>query len=365
MRPDKCLRARSLAQRWGLTPAIAYGLAAIRDPDRAAIIDERGPLTFAEVHRRTDALAHAFRSTGIDHRDTVAIMARNHRGFVEATVACSKLGADILYLDPAATPAAVSEAVRREDPHALIYDEEFTELLQPMADHRRRFLAWCDRGRRARDPVLEDLIAREGLVKLQPPEGRGSSMVTLACHRPGSTSGAGRKLLNSLMVPGAALSKMPLRPRQVTMVGAPMFSSWGFLHFALGMRLASTLVLRREFDPVEVLASIDEHKITALALLPEMLEEIMELPQATIECYTDTLRVIAVQGPTLASELAIPAMERFGDVFYNLYGPAVVRLTGDCMEQTRTAVAGARIVGDVWLGGRAGNRHVARRESQR
>src|SRR5664280_1108450 len=90
MRPDKSLRAQSLARRWGLTPAGAYGLAAIRYPDRAAIIDERGALTFAEVHSRTDALARALRASAIDDRDTVAIMCRNHRGFIEATVACSK-----------------------------------------------------------------------------------------------------------------------------------------------------------------------------------------------------------------------------------------------------------------------------------
>ena len=140
MRPDKSLRARSLLRRWGLTPGAAYGLAAIRYPDRAAIIDERGPLTFAEVHRRTDALAHAFRATGIDHRDTVAIMCRNHRGFIEATVACSKLGANVLYLDPGATASTLAGAVGREDPHALIYDEEFSERLRPLGHGRRRFI---------------------------------------------------------------------------------------------------------------------------------------------------------------------------------------------------------------------------------
>ena len=37
------------------------------------------------------------------------------------------------------------------------------------------------------------------------------------------------------------------------MIAAPMFHSWGFAHFTLGMALGSTLVLRRKFDPEETL----------------------------------------------------------------------------------------------------------------
>jgi fatty-acyl-CoA synthase len=33
------------------------------------------------------------------------------------------------------------------------------------------------------------------------------------------------------------------------MIAAPMFHSWGFAHFTLGMGLSSTLVLQRKFDP--------------------------------------------------------------------------------------------------------------------
>ena len=366
MRLDKCLRARSLARRWGLTPAAAYGLTAIRDPDRAAIIDERGPLTFAEVHRRTDALAHAFRSMAIDHRDTVAIMCRNHRGFIEATVACSKLGANVLYLDPAATPSMIADVVGREDPHALIHDEEFAELLRPLGGPRRRFIAWCDAGHHASDLSLEDLIAREGLITLEP-SGVGRSCVMLAGHRRRERNNStGPKLINSLMTPAAAASSMPLRPREATLVAAPMFGSWGFLHLVLGMRLASTLVLRRVFDPVEVMAAVDQYDVTALALLPEMLERIMGLPEAMAVYQSDRLRVIAVQGPELPSDVAIPAVERFGDVLHSLRGPTIVRLVGDWVGQTRGAAVGrARVAGDLWLGSGASSEFLAHRGTQR
>ncbi len=52
-RPDKTLRSLVALQRWGPTPAAAYTGAAIRYPDRVALVDERG-----SAHLQGDASAH-------------------------------------------------------------------------------------------------------------------------------------------------------------------------------------------------------------------------------------------------------------------------------------------------------------------
>src|SRR5580704_6586902 len=100
-RPDKALRALGTLRRWGSSSGAAYTVSAIRCPERVAIVDEKGTLTFGEVNARTNALARALRAQGIGEGDGVAIMCRNHRGYIEATVACSKLGASVLYLNTA------------------------------------------------------------------------------------------------------------------------------------------------------------------------------------------------------------------------------------------------------------------------
>src|SRR3712207_5903905 len=89
-RPDTALQAARTLLEWKLTPAAAFAVSAIRYPDEPAIIDEKGTLTFAEVERRTNALAHALAYEGVGRDDSVAIMCRDHRWFVEATVAVSK-----------------------------------------------------------------------------------------------------------------------------------------------------------------------------------------------------------------------------------------------------------------------------------
>jgi acyl-CoA synthetase (AMP-forming)/AMP-acid ligase II len=317
-RPDRPARALAVLRRWGLTPPAVYAVAALLDPDRAAIIDELGTLTFAEVHRRTSSLAHSLRDAGIEEGDGVAIMCRNHRAFVEATVACSKLGANVLYLDTGFGEHEVTEVIRREDPAAVIYDDEFTGLVHGWRPTGlRHFVAACGSGVSPRDPTLEELTTRECHARLRPPRERGSVMIPL------TATGAACRLPSSLLPTAGLLAEVPLRAREATMVAAPLFHPWGFLHFTLGLRLGSTLVLRRRFEPEQTLSAAADHGVSALAVLPAMLAKIIRLPAETIARYElQRLRVIAVSGAALSGERSIPALRRFGTVLYNMDGPA-------------------------------------------
>ena len=330
-RPDRTLRSLSALRRWGPTPAAAYTGAAARYPQRTAIIDERGALTFADVHRRTNALAHELRRAGIGEGAGVAIMCRNHRGFIDATVACSKLGASVLYLNTAFAGPQIADVIAREGPVAVIYDEEFAGLIGEAANNRKRFIAWQDTPATSSngsaspaDPLIEDLIAAGVDGDLRPPAERGR-VVILTSGTTGTPKGAARKEPDSIEPMAAMFSKIPLRARETTVIAAPMFHSWGFAHFTLGLPLGSTFVLARKFDPEETLKAVSRHRASALAVVPVMLQRMLELDPQTIARYdVNSLRVIAVSGSVLPGELATRAMDLFGDVLYNLYGSTEV-----------------------------------------
>ena len=324
MRPDKLLRVADALRRWGPTPAAGYTISTIRHPNQLAIIDELGTLTFADVHRRTNALAHALSDAGVKAGDGIAIMCRNHRGFVDAVVATSKLGANALYLNTAFAGPQITEVVKREQPAALIYDAEFEGLTRDAGEGRKRFIAWHDGGEAPKDPLLEDLIGAGTPSDVTPPAEKGR-VVILTSGTTGAPKGAQRKQPESLDPAAALFSKIPLRANERTLIAAPMFHSWGFVHFTLGMGLGSTLVLRRKFDPEDTLSAVAQHECTALIVVPVMLQRILELPAETIDKYDlSALRVIAASGSALPGEMAIKLMDRFGDVLYNLYGSTEV-----------------------------------------
>jgi len=78
------------------------------------------------------------------------------------------------------------------------------------------------------------------------------------------SSGAGIEDLVSF------LSRIPLRAEETTVIPAPIFHAWGLGHLPLAMVMGSTVVLRRRFDPKQVLADIQEHRATTLVVVPVM-----------------------------------------------------------------------------------------------
>ncbi len=323
-RPDKLLALARALRDWGATPAAGYAASAVRYPDALAICDERGDLTFAEVQDRTNRLASSLAAAGVNEGDGVAILCRNHRGFIDAVVACSKLGAHALFLNTMFAAPQIRDVCEREGPMAIIHDDEFTTLCDTAAEGRLRFIGWTDDEAAAAHPTLEQLIAAGDPADLTPPAVTGR-VVILTSGTTGTPKGAARKQPDNLEPAAALYDRIPLRSREATMIAAPMFHSWGLAHFTLGLGLSSTLVLRRRFDPEGTLEAVSRHRATALAVVPVMLQRIMELPdEAFARNPTPDLRVIAASGSALPGELALRVMDRLGDVLYNLYGSTEV-----------------------------------------
>jgi fatty-acyl-CoA synthase len=322
-RPDRLALAGRSLLRWGTSSAGAIAIAAARAPDQPALIDELGTLSYGELHRRANALASSLAARGIRPGDGVAIMCRNHRGFMDASIACSRLGAHALYLNTMFAAPQLADVVAREGAQAIVYDEEFAALVDHAQGVKTRFVAWHDGEGATGDPLLEDLIA-DGDSNGVPAPAEPGRVVILTSGTTGAPKGA-RRSHAGLSSAAALLSKIPYRARETTMIAAPLFHSWGLANYTLGVPLASTFVLRRRFDPEGTLRAIARHRVTALVVVPVMLQRILELPEEALDRYdTSSLRVIAVSGSALPGSLATRVMDRFGEVLYNLYGSTEV-----------------------------------------
>jgi acyl-CoA synthetase (AMP-forming)/AMP-acid ligase II/uncharacterized membrane protein len=323
MRPDRLWHVLRTLQKWGRSPAAGAISLAERYPDGTVIVDELGTLSYSEVDTRTNALAHGLSDAGIVEGDGVGVMCRNHRGFIEATVALSKLGADALYLNTAFAGPQLTEVVQREKPKALIFDEEFYGLLEEAGHRRKRFVAWHDEPT-APDPTLDELMAAGDPSGVVPPDREGRAVI-LTSGTTGTPKGASRGNPESIDPVVSYLSKIPLKSRNVIHIAAPLFHSWGFAHFSLGLILGMTYVLRRRFDPEACLAEVARSRADALAVVPVMMQRILDLPEETRRKYdTSSLKVVAASGSALPGDLAIRWMDEFGDTLYNLYGSTEV-----------------------------------------
>ena len=329
-------------REWGTGPAGGYASLAIRTPDAVGIIDERGELTWGELHRRTNALARGLAAQGVGEGDAVAIMCRNHRGFIEASVAVAKLGADVLYLNTAFSGPQLVELLERDRPRALVLDEEFTGLVGS-ADVPATVIGWCD----AEDPAdlghstIDALVEQHDDGDLSAPERHGR-IIILTSGTTGTPKGAPRSEAG-IDAAVSLLSGMPLRHGWRTHIAAPLFHTWGFGHMALGMLLGSTLVLRRRFDPEGCLQAVVDERCESIVVIPVMLQRILGLPAETLDRYDlSRVEVVASSGSALPGELALHWMDRFGDNLYSTYGSTEVAYAAiagprDLREQPSTA----------------------------
>ena len=311
MPPREALQvARAFRERGQLGAAITA--AALRHGERPAIQDELGSLTFAELDRRSDALASALFEHGLRGDGTVGLLCRNHRGLLDGVFAAAKLRARLLLLNTDFAGPQLRDVCAREGVSVLIHDREYEQLVGEIE------------GGRLTEDMVEELIAAN--LGRRPPAQRGNgAVILLTSGTTGTPKGAPRGTAPTLHPLGALLSKVPYRAGESTYVAAPMFHGLGFTQAALAVMLGSTIVTHRRFVPERVLDRIDSDRPTGLVLVPVMLQRIVSLLEANPGRWsTDSLRVVFLSGAQLEAELVRRAHRAIGEKLYNFYGSTEV-----------------------------------------
>jgi acyl-CoA synthetase (AMP-forming)/AMP-acid ligase II len=149
--------------------------------------------------------------------------------------------------------------------------------------------------------------------------------IVLTSGTTGTPKGASREHTASVGPAVAMLDRIPYHGTETMLIAAPMFHSWGFGNFTIGLLLGDTLVLQRRFDPEATLRAIEHHRANVLVAVPVMLQRILELPADVCSRYdTSSLRLVPLSGSALPGGLAPRWMAQFGPNIYNLYGSTEV-----------------------------------------
>ena len=320
MRPDKYLRIIGVVRREGLAVTSGFGMSAQRCPDRPALIDELGSLTYRQLDERAGALAAALQGLPEGTPEVVAIMCRNHRGFVEALIAANRIGADVLLLNTSFAGPALADVVNREGADVVIFDEEFTESVdRALADKpdTARVVAWTDCPER-HDLTVEKLINAH-LGKRPAKTDRKGKMVLLTSGTTGNPKGAKHSGGGATELK-AILDRVPWHTEETTVVVAPMFHAWGFSQLIFAASLGCTVATRRKFDPEATLDLVDRHQATGLCVVPVMFDRIMDLPDDVRRRYSGrSLRFATASGSRMRPDVVTKFMDEFGDILYNNY----------------------------------------------
>ncbi|MFW0795469.1 AMP-binding protein [Gordonia sp. CPCC 205515] len=325
LRPDRYLQmGLALRRHGGASPVSGIGLAAARTPHTTALIDDAGQLTWGELDQHVDAFAAAVAAMPGPPIRTLAVLCRNHRHLVETLTAGTRLGIDTILLNTGFAAPQLTDVLDREGADLIVADDEFADLVATAARRcptLRYVRAWPETIVPTMDTVgtVDDLIAAHLGERAPRPE-RAGRIVLLTSGTTGTPKGARRGGSTDVSSLAAILDRIPWRAGESTVIAAPAFHAWGFGQVAIAATMTSTMIMQRRFDPADTLDLVRRHGATGLAVVPVMLERIMDLPDDELDLRPiSTLRFVTASGSRMRTDALLAFMNRFGDVVYNSY----------------------------------------------
>ena len=303
------------AVRGGANLATVMAIAAARWPDRTAVIDDDGALSYGQLRSRTESLAAALAYRhGIGPGVSVGILCRNGRAFMQAMFAAAWVGADVVLLNTEFRTDALAYALGAHRIQTVICDDEFADRVHA-----------ADEAVAVVDLAALEIDEREP----RPKAGPGGRIVLLTSGTTGTPKGVPRttSVTPALGVGAVFLDRVGLRAGSRITVSVPMFHAFGFGMVLLTVILGGTVLTRRRFDAEATIAQASLHRAHVLAAVPAMLARILDLPgEVRARNAVPSLRVVITAGARLDPSLAQRFMDAYGDILYNGYGSSEVAM---------------------------------------
>ncbi len=279
----------------------------------AAVAFDSEEIAPAELERRIACAASGLERLGIREGDVVALMLRNGPAFIEAMLACRRLG---VYYCPINWHFKADEAgfiLRDSGAKALVVHADLLAQIEaglpsglPIVTVEPGWSAWRDahqpwhgapRSPRGNMPYTSGTTGRPKGVRRAPATEQQRALA-LALYK----------------------TVLGLEPEMRALVSAPLYHSAPNL-YALQVALSGALlVLEPRFDAQATLALIERYRLTNLYLVPTMFVRLLRLPAEVRQRYDiSSVRFISSTGSPCAPELKRAMIDWFGPVIAETY----------------------------------------------
>ncbi|WP_156687554.1 AMP-binding protein [Mycobacterium sp. Marseille-P9652] len=283
-------------------------------PDEPAVTCDGVTLTRAELDASTNRLARAYAERGVGVGDYVTMVLPNSIEWIQAAVACWKLGAVPQPLS-ARLPDAELQGLLELRPPALLVGRESDQIFSVPAGFTP-------------DPALSDAELPEAVSPVWKAMGSGGST-----GRPKLIESGGDS-----RIPAAIGYPLGAQEGDTTLVPIPLSHNTGFTTATIALLMRHHLVLMSRFDPHRFLELITDHRVTFLTTVPTIMQRALPVYRVAPHAYDlSSLRRFWHMGA--------PCPPAVKEAWIELLGPEVVwELYGGTELQALTFIRG-----DQWL----------------
>lgn len=302
-----------------LAKAILYH--ASSTPNHIALIYEENTYTYEQLNKEINRFSHGLHMKGIKKGDKVSLYLKNSDQFVIAAYALWRIGAVVVPINFRLTAPELAYILEQSDSILVLSDAELIETARQAVQLVEHDLEIAVVGEDAPHVVnwqsYRSDDVNEPNIALLPTD---DAQILYTSGTTGKPKGALFTHSNIIAVNMSVTYMTKLQRDDVYLLIAPAFHSAGLNMIVTTTLFAgATLVVQRDFHPVEAQKAVQQHKVTMFFAVPAMYNAILQVPKGMFNL--SSIRACNYGAAPMSPSLIEAAIDYFGtDQFYNCCG---------------------------------------------
>ncbi len=293
-----------------------------RYPRETALVSGSTSLSFDELNRRVNGIAHALLGLGLQRDDKVAILLDNCHQYLELYFAIPQAGGVAVPINAALSGQEMTYIINNAGAKILVFGERFTaavDVLRPQLTLVKKLVVVGAPAVGATS--YEELVAQYPVT--EPEVVANEQDVVYLLYTSGTTG-----LPKGIMVTHRGLLESVLnyvlgcrlRQEDIGMVTTPFFWAASIvLGFMPQFYVGGKVVIADTFTPEAILKLIQQEKVTTCLLTPPTIVSMLEHPQLRRYDFS-SLRHVWFSGVPMPLKTLERALQTFGNILFQVYG---------------------------------------------
>jgi amino acid adenylation domain-containing protein len=325
--------------------------AAVRTPDRTAVVVAQRAVSYSELDRLVDNFAVHLRASGVKRGDRVAVVLPNGLEAVIAIYGILRSGAAFSLLNPTIKRDKLGHVLSDSGAAAVICDASRNEVVVAAV------------AQTGDTPIISDVErdAPEGAERgVRPPISLDLAAVIYTSGSTGDPKGVTLTHANMTFAADSIIEYLQMGESDRILCVLPLSFDYGLYQLLMSIRVGATLVLEASFAfPGRVVQLLEQNQITGLPGVPTLFHVLLSL-RGIGEREFPSLRFITNTAAALPAATIASIRRTFPNArLYSMYGLTECKRTTylppEQLDMRPTSVGIAIPGTEVWLEDESGN----------